>query len=320
MRWLFLCLIFLSGAVELFAAGKNALTFLLIPPGARASSMGESFVGVADGPETLSVNPAGLADEVDRQVSLQHVFFVGGILMDQVSFVHPVQKGAWGVQAGFMGVGGLKRTVADPTVPDGFRETGDFSTQDMEVAIAAGMRMTESVHGGGTARFVRESLSDAAANGAGLDLGIVYQQSGAPVKFGASIQNLGPQIKFKDESFNLPALVRAGISLRLPKNSSLRWVPVKSIVSVETLKLFQGGDNSISGGIEVPFMDERLFFRMGYRYFIKKQTLGSEISLPSGFAFGLGFQVNAWNLDYALNSMGELGLTHRISLSLKFAS
>ena len=282
--------------------------------------MGESFVGIADGPETLAVNPAGLADEIAKQISFQHVFFVNGILIDHIFFIHPTRKGAWGIQAGFMGVNGLKRTVADPAIPDGFRETGDFSTQDMEGAIAVGIRAAKSVHVGGTARFVRQSLSDVSASGAALDIGMVYRQTGAPFKFGASLQNLGPQIKYKDESFDLPRLARAGLSVEQPKNSPLAWIPVKSLLSIEALRFFDGGDNSVSGGIEVPFIDELLFFRTGYRYFLKKQTLGSESSLPAGIAFGLGFWSNAWKLDYALNSMGELGLAHRISLSLKFAT
>ena len=310
----------LLGAPGLYAAGRSAFSFLLIPPGARASAMGGSYAGVASGAETLSVNPAGLADEIATQLSFQLLFFVDGILYDNVFFIHPTRKGAWGAQAGFLGVGGLKRTVADPSVQDGFRETGDFTTQHIQAALSFGQRITKGLDLGLTARFARESLSDASANAAGLDLGLVYRRGGSPVKLGLAVQHLGSQVKFKNESYELPRLIRAGVSVRRPKESALRWVPEKTLATLETVRLIDGGDQSIAGGAEVPLFERKLALRMGYHYFLKKQSLGSNLSLPSGFAFGLGFQHNLWSFDYAANSFGELGLAHRLSLSLKFAS
>ena len=56
-------------ASSIFAVGESALLYMEIPVGARATSMGESFVSVADDPFTLMYNPAGLG-----QYPLNHGF------------------------------------------------------------------------------------------------------------------------------------------------------------------------------------------------------------------------------------------------------
>lgn len=307
----------LFGRFELRGAGRQAAPFLLIAPGARTAALGEAFAGLAEGIETLSSNPAGLGREKEERISLQHLFFVDGILYDNLFYLHPVQKGAWGVQAGFLNVKKLKKTIADPSAPDGYQEIGDFSTHDLQGSFSYGRSFGKTVDLGATARFFRESVSDASAPGFGLDLGFLYSDPAIPLKFGASIQHLGPKIKYQNESFSLPGLLRAGVSLRQNEKSPLKWIPLDSALSVEVSRSWDGENQSASGGIEVPFL-KSLTARAGYRFPVKSQNLGYQLSVPKGFAMGFGLNLTLWNLDYAVTSFGDLGLTHHVSLSLKF--
>lgn len=322
VKFYLLTLLFLSFEVLIHAAGRDAFQFLLLAPGARAGAIGESYVAVAEGAESVVANPSGLANETRSQVSFQHLSFVEGILYHNFLYVRPTVplKGTWAVQVGYLGVGGFSRTVADPAVVDGFRETGDFSTYDLVAGVSFGRKIAEGFSVGSGAHFIRESLSDAAANGFAFDLGFLYREKNSPVQFGFAFQHLGPDVKYKDEQFSLPKLLCGGISVKNPKNSAVVWFPKGSIITGEMVRLFSDGELSVRGGFELPFFEERFFLRSGYQHSFKSAKLGSTISLPNGFSFGIGFGPEFWKLDYALSSIGELGLAHRISLSFWFGS
>lgn len=300
-----------------YAAGENAFSFLLIAPGARSGAMGESVSGLDDGIESMNVNPSGILNENRPQLSFQHLSYVEGILYHHVSYLHPTLKGGWGIQLGYLGVAGLTKTVADASLPDGFREMGEFSTYDLQAGFSIARKVTDQFGVGVTSRFLRESLSDAAAQGVSFDAGLFYRDAVLPILLGLSVQHIGPKVKFKDEEFRLPQLVRGGISISNPVNSSLRWIPTHSLFTAEVLRYLSGEDSSVRSGIEIPFFHETIFCRVGYNYLFKKQTLGNSMTLPSGISFGTGVQWTSFQLDYALSSLGELGVNHRISVTLK---
>ena len=105
--------------------------------------MGESFVALAEGPETILYNPAGLvlfsSEKFEKSKKSEvpmrkQVYTASGLLATSENIKHGNicysqgdSKTAWGLQAGILYVSGLTETVADPTTADGFRETGNFS-------------------------------------------------------------------------------------------------------------------------------------------------------------------------------------------------
>jgi len=317
---LFLFAIYFCLPQTLFSAGKDAFAFLLVGPGARPSGMGESYVAVAEGAETLNWNPAGIAFERQRQWFFGHLFFVEGSLIDSLAMVLPFRHGAWGIQMGTTGVGGLTRTVVDSTVPDGFREVGDFSTYGLDFSLSFAEKVTDTFSLGATVRGIRQSLSDETANACSVDAGFLYRDDENPLQIGCAVQHLGSNVQFRNETFNLPRLARMGFALRQLKDSKLKGIPPGSLASLEVSRLWDESDNSIGGGVEVPLLNQTLFLRSGYHTILNDQNLGTQISLPNGFDFGIGFLSNGYRLDYALGSMGELGLIHRLSISIKFES
>ena len=54
--------------------------------------------------------------------------------------------------------------------------------------------------------------------------------------------------------------------------------------------------------------------RVGYRYAFNNADLGG----LSNFGAGLGLRFNLMSLDYAFVPLGDLGMTHRISLNFRF--
>src|SRR3989344_2860398 len=183
--------IFLPAAAILFLSagtvrgGESAMAFLLVPPGARSSAMGGSTSALGGDAESLAANPAGPALAERSELSFQHHFYVEDAFFDNAFWTRRTAKGYWGVHAGFMSVRGLTRTIADPALPDGYREFGGFSTNHWTLALSLGRRITDHFSLGASARFARESLADAAANGAGVDAGVIASDPALPVRFGA---------------------------------------------------------------------------------------------------------------------------------------
>jgi len=65
-------LILLTVTAPSFAVSESGVVFLLISPGARAAGMGEAFVGLADDATAVYWNPAGLAFQTGKEITLMH--------------------------------------------------------------------------------------------------------------------------------------------------------------------------------------------------------------------------------------------------------
>lgn len=314
-----LCYCLLALSTKLHSAGRDAFSFLLMTPSPRAAGLGESYVSVAEGPETVFSNPSGLAFENQPQSYVQSLVppFIEGIKYNHLIYVQPLTNGAWAVHTGILHAGGFTRTIADASSPDGYQEAGNFSAYDLQFAGTIGKKFGDRMGVGTTIRYLRESLGDAQVNGYALDLGILYRDDVYPVQLGLSVRNLGPKVRYLNEAFNLPLLFATGISVKNIKENKIGWIPEKSMLTTEFFKPVSG-DSSVRSGIEIPCF-EHLTLRTGYEYNFKKQGLGSN-PIPNGLAFGFGIQMPFWSFDYALVSLGEIGLSHRIGFDLKWAS
>ena len=72
-------------------AGTSTAQFLKLGAGARASAMGDAFVGISDDATAVYWNPAGLNQIENKSVSLMHGFWFEEIFYDWVSYIHPVE-------------------------------------------------------------------------------------------------------------------------------------------------------------------------------------------------------------------------------------
>ena len=97
-------------------------------------------------------------------------------------------------------------------------------------------------------------------------------------------------------------------------------MPPDSLAAIDVSRALEGGDPVASAGIEIPFHGKRITARAGYRYPLAKQHLGYAMSVPNGFAMGFGLNFAGWNADYSASSFGDLGLAHRLTLSLRIGS
>jgi hypothetical protein len=289
-------------------SGTSSFSFLNIPTGARAASMGQAFTSIPNDVQGLVYNPASLATMAASQASFEHLSYVEGIVEEGIVAGHAGRDEglSYGIQANYLHVGDITRTVASANT-DGYTEAGDFSTYGMALgASAAGPLFLEGLSAGTTLKFLRESLADASSNGAAMDFGVVYQGNvERSWNLGASLLNFGTASKFADAAVKLPTTLRIGAS----GQPFAQW-----LFSTDFVKRTDTAGEFDIGAEVTP----KKFFsmRVGYRYAMNNPDLGG----LSNFSAGLGLRWNKASIDYAFVPLGDLGLTHRLSLNFRFKS
>ena len=219
----------LTGGVQIFAQSQAALIFLLISPGARAVSMGETFVATADDATASYWNPAGLAFLKDRHLSMMHTKWLPQLVDDMsydfLAYTQEVESfgGTIGGNIIFMNYG--EQYI---TMENGPAIVGTFSSWDMAVTVSYGSQLSENVGIGVNMKYIRSNLaninSNTAAEGKGVanafavDLGVLYHMPFLPgLTFGANLANMGPRVSYidPDQADPLPTNLKIGFAYKV---------------------------------------------------------------------------------------------------------
>jgi hypothetical protein len=271
---------------------------------------------MADDVSALHYNPAGLAlpqaaspeGSGAYEALFTHTLYVQGIALDQLGLV----RRPWGVSVTSLRVGGIEGRVDESDA------ASDFDASDLAVTGSYGRRMGD-FELGATLKAIHENIGTASADAFAADVGALHRFESHPVSVGASLSNLGTKLKFIEEAFPLPLVLRAAATYGQTKD-------FPHALSVQ-LDLPRDGDPVLRLGAEYrgfgPFA-----LRAGYRTASSNQrsavlgrTLGSTASGFNefyGLFLGMGLQTKLGSLDYSVVPYGELGLAHRMSLGLRF--
>ena len=186
---------------------------------------------------------------------------------------------------------------------------GEFNAKDMALSVSfakkdAAPAVLEAVDLGGTLRVISSEIDQVVAYTAALDLGALYRANES-LAVGVAVQNISPGLKFKEVTDNLP--------LNLKLSGAYKFSPkVKAAIDINEYII----DSKFyaSCGAEYEPVENLLAIRLGYKYGYDTASLGSIV----GITGGVGFRMWGAGLDYAFVPFGDLGDTHRVSLSLKF--
>lgn len=278
------------------AAGTSALQSLKSDAGARAAGMGGAFTAIADNPSALFWNPAGI-DNIDQHTaSFMHTSGLEGITYDGAAYVAPLANMHVGAAIQHVSYGSM-----DELDSVGVR-TGSFSPVDDVVMISAA-RTFGMFQAGAAVKYISSKIT-ATATAYAADAGVLMPLLNRRVHLGLSIQNVGTQVTYIQESASLPMIVRGGVSARVLPSLLLALDGAKANDS--DLRLSAGVEYTRALGIVT------VANRVGYTD-AAKDTGGT-----NGFTLGAGVDVNGYVIDYAFVPYGKLGATHRVELSLRF--
>jgi hypothetical protein len=292
-------------------AGSAAAAVLQIPAGSRASGLGGAYTAARDS-DALFYNPASAAwAELSAGLAFQrHVMDAG---YSSAAAAARVRFLSAAITFTVLDFGAVNELVPDPAF-NGQRGmlTGDrVGAGDVAGRIVVGLPLLDGRLAAGAAVGVLwSSLAESARTAELLDAGVQY--------FG------------NDEGSIRTALPNAGSALsgsrladaRLPTElrTGVVWSPTFASVGLEpslhvdVISPLYDAPNSIAAGLEVRTAAATLggqpfaaALRAGFNGAPGAHAVGR-------FHYGAGLDVQRLGIDYTLQPMGELGVTHRLGV------
>lgn len=284
---------------SVWAAQKGAAE-LTMELGPRPVGMGGAFVALADDQNATTWNPAGLAQMQGYGLSVLHSFYVQDISWEHAAFGQALgNKSGWGMQVLYLNYGSMDKYLEVDGQPE---KAGTFSPHAVLGALGYGREVMANLAAGATVKLLSQNIDGQTYNGGALDAGLQFDQALPGLKLGAAVYNLGPKLAEVD----LPAAVQVGGVYALPwrVQAADTW---QMLLDVKLpFADFAGGTARL--GTEYGF-GPYLAVRAGYQ---ARQDVG--LGKVNGLAFGASLKLSLFQLDYALASLGDLGMSHQVAL------
>ncbi|MBU1488094.1 PorV/PorQ family protein [bacterium] len=282
-----LILLVISLPSNAYATGEAGAQFLKIGVGAKASAMGEAFVGVADDATAIYWNPAGLTRIRSVELLGMQNFYLMDMGYQYVAAALPSRYGSLGAAIAYSSSGEIPRY-------ENFQHIGEYTAYDAAVTIAYADRLNKAISYGIALKMIRQKIEEEKATGFAADIGLLYKVEFIKgMKTGLLVQNLGPGIKFIEEQDPLPQNVKLGIGYeRGPFTFAVDLGKPKD----NDFKVNLGGEFSIK---------DILALRAGY-------------NSANSYSAGLGLRWQKVSIDYAYVPYKDIDDSHLISVKVRF--
>jgi hypothetical protein len=298
MKKIFFVLAMIMASALLYAAVNDSASIIFpvldMGAGARAVGMGGAYTAVADDASAIYWNAAGLGDLRDTQVELTYDKWFLDTMFSQALVAVPLPAGTLGAEIVYMNLG-------DVPVRDIFGTT----TSIMNPYLLGGSIGYGINFGGLSAGATLKVISQAAGNITNAafagDAGVLLRTG--IFSAGVNLQNVG-----NSGEYSLPMNIKDGIALQILNSTRHRL-----LIALDSQYLFKNAF-SISAGAEYVY-SQILALRVGYnRTFVQ-----SDLEGLTGLSGGIGVKFQNLGLDYAIAPYGDLGVTHRFTLSYVFS-
>jgi hypothetical protein len=275
--------------------------------GARAAALGNSFVAVADDPDAVFENPAGLGQVTHKQLAYTNVsLFYGGVEGDDLgqhvaSYVQPLGSR--------MAVGlGYERIGSDLMA-----ENGAF--------LALSYKLGQNLNLGLTGKYLfwqvddfddNDPVSGSSKGNLGVDVGMLWKSPIQGAQFGLLLKNLNQPNMAKtsvpgdSDAGKLPMDLHLGAAYRVRENSlvSVQWV-LRDLSDQKDSRLLIGGEMRVVEGLSLRAGGSKLF----------------EEDATGDLNAGLGYRWGKILFDYGYNlplDLTETNGAHRFSFGYQF--
>ena len=243
-----LCLVTLFPAIRVNAgnedrSGQAGASELMINPWARCSGWnGANSAGVR-GLEAIYMNIAGTAFTTKTELIFSRTAWLkgSGVNINNFGISQRVgESGVLSIAVMSMSFGEMQITTVD--LPEG--GIGTFSPSLMNIGISYAKTFSNSIYGGVTFKIISESISDVSAQGIALDAGIQYVTGEAEnIKFGISLKNVGPRMKFKGDGMSFRGFIPGNDNQFTVEQRSADF-ELPSLINIGAAYDFQLGENN----------------------------------------------------------------------------
>ncbi|MBO4587027.1 MAG: PorV/PorQ family protein [Bacteroidales bacterium] len=281
--------------------GTAGASELLINPWTRSTGWGGVNIANVRGLESMFGNVAGLAFIDNVEVAYSNTMLYGGRkgLTSGATIntfglgVRVFEAGVLGVYVMSMGFGDIDVTTENSPEPI----NGIFSPSYMTINVGYAHSFTRSIHGGAVVKVVSESTDNVSASGFGIDAGIQYVTGmNDQLKFGISLKNWGPSMKFDGSGLSLQMVGYGGNSFTVQTRSAEMELPTCLNIGLSYDFFIDKWDQRIT---VAGSFTSNAFLRDNY-------TLGIEYSLLKIVQLRAGyiFQPGLWTNDAATANNG----------------
>ena len=293
-----------------YGQGMVGFELLRLEATARGAATAGTLVAVPGEVDAMHSNPAALADLFHRWVSLTYLKHLLDFNSGTLSYAQPVKTwGTVGARLTYFDYGSFDEATAQGEF------TGrTFGANDILLSLSFARRLGPVFRMGATFNYIRSQIQDYTSSAVGVNLGFMARTQAQirgirEVVLGGAVYNLGASTKaFIDEKDNLPLGFRGGIC------APLEYLPL-TVTAQATKWIDQDLHFALSG--EFTPVD-LLKIRVGYSTEGHDQHLDTDKDAFAGMSAGFGILYHKLRFDYAMSSMGELGLLNRFTISRFF--
>ncbi|RYD55100.1 MAG: type IX secretion system protein PorQ [Sphingobacteriales bacterium] len=320
--------------------GRFAMEYLRMPNSPHVSALGG--MSVANPGQDISFalqNPSMMRPGLHNQLGLNYNAYYAGVGVANLQYGYHVPdvntSFALGVQ--YLNYGSFTQTDAIGN------EFGDFQARDYAITLAASRQYKEKWRYGAALKFAHSSLYDKNAAGILADVGITYNDTASLLTIGAVAKNIGFMVnKYNpaNSSEPLPFDLQIGISKRF-QHIPLRlmatvhhlyeWdVRYNNPEDVQNTNLFGSSDSTTSE--KSYFVDKlfrhfvfaaeitvakRLTVTAAYNHLRRGELALKERTATAGFSFGLGLNLNKFQVHYARSFYHLAGPYNEIGINMQ---
>lgn len=293
-----------------YSQSNTIYNFLKLDVGARASALGGSYITGTNDVNSIFYNPAALSTINTSQASIGFFKYLLDINSGNISYTQRYKDaGYFGAGIRYINYGSFEKFNEQSV------NVGTFSANELALSLGYSNMYKNNFHYGINLKLIYSKIDDFSSSAIAADLGMLYTIKETNWDFALSLLNAGVQLsEYGSVKEDLPLDLSIGVSKKL------EHLPLKMFL--EFADLTQESDNffdnfkNLSVGGEFTLSDY-VKFRIGYNNG-ERQSLETGSSLGiAGFSTGIGVNfLDDYTIDYAFNSLGNVGSTQRIDLGI----
>jgi long-subunit fatty acid transport protein len=306
---IFLIIISVVLSSNIYSQSNTTYNFLKLDVDARSSAMAGSTVSMTNDVNGFFYNPAIIATIDKPQGSVGFYKYLLDINSGNAAYSQKFKEsGYFGVGIRYFNYGSFDKYDEESN------NVGTFSANDLAITLGYANKSIKNLSYGVSLKFIQSNIDVYSSSAVAADLGLLYEVPDQNFVIGVSLLNLGTQLKsYAGTKENVP------MDLRIGFNKRLEYLPLTFYFSITNINenqddFIQRFRNLRLGGEFV--LSENINLRIGYNNQERQDLKTGSTAGIGGFSAGLGIIIeDRYHFDYAFNSMGKIGSTHRFNIA-----